>query len=821
MNKTLALPLLSTLILSGCYQTKLELLPVCQDMTDLYFCADFNKDDLSKWDTLATEGGDPDGIFDMPAKSGYLRYTAGSKGGEILMIGEDGKSKISAHDDYFIEGRIRPRQNSTTANKQLFLIAHQQGQGNWLGGGMNLQNSPSSTKVEMAVSDSGSISRPSQTSTPIYLGANDGDDGTWYKVRFDIEGDQMTLYMDGEKISNQTIPQTNINLLQPGPFGIFTNNRSFEVDYIKVGNPRLKPVLMVLDYKQPTWDSAIAGGESLDIQVSAIQSDGMTADDFTVQSSDKKIIAIHQSGDLVSLIPLSVGQAIVVFQSGSDPTLAKSITVNVEAPFVMPTQSYDLDNKVMPAINSTEQHIDTELTLTFDNSPALSARGEVRIYRSNDDVLVDTLYLQNDVNSLGYKNQEQHRNVKQNPIYLTNNTLHIQPHSDALDAGESYYIVVGDDVVSGAQIGGKEFVGLGKNSQWQFTTKTASPNPTNINVGASASSDFSTLQGALNYVMKKGDPNTPVDINLAAGTYRELLYIANQNNVTIKGVSPQDTVIEYDNYETLNSGSGKSSVGDGVEGGRSVLLVESSDNFTLQNLTLKNSHIRSSTASNQAETLYFNGSDQQRFIAKNTHFISEQDTLQLKGYSWFYNSLISGNVDFIWGNNHTALFENSEIRTLGDSKDGTNLETLGGYILQARTVATDSPGFVFLNSQFTHGAGPVGNTVAGGSTYFARSAGYSNYYDNVVLINSNVDSHIADIGWAVEGINGQPSPNPSAPTATTGWREFNTMDASGNPMDLSARQGVYLLSQQEATPYLTRSAIFSDYNNAQGWDPQP
>jgi hypothetical protein len=41
--------------------------------------------------------------------------------------------------------------------------------------------------------------------------------------------------------------------------------------------------------------------------------------------------------------------------------------------------------------------------------------------------------------------------------------------------------------------------------------------------------------------------------------------------------------------------------------------------------------------------------------------------LQLKGYAWFYKSLIVGNVDFIWGANHVALFEDSEVRSVGDS----------------------------------------------------------------------------------------------------------------------------------------------------------
>ena len=122
------------------------------------------------------------------------------------------------------------------------------------------------------------------------------------------------------------------------------------------------------------------------------------------------------------------------------------------------------------------------------------------------------------------------------------------------------------------------------------------------------------------------------------------------------------------------------------------------------------------------------------------NFVSEQDTLLLKGFSWFYNSLIAGNVDFIWGYVNTALFENSEIRTIGDSKNGNpDEDTAGGYILQARVPDISYKGFIFLNSSFTNGPGPIGNGVLDDSTYIARSGGSASYFDNITLINNRFD----------------------------------------------------------------------------------
>ena len=130
-----------------------------------------------------------------------------------------------------------------------------------------------------------------------------------------------------------------------------------------------------------------------------------------------------------------------------------------------------------------------------------------------------------------------------------------------------------------------------------------------------------------------------------------------------------------------------------------VLLAENSDLLTLERMTLKNPHLKVNGVNNQAETIYFNGTTQ-RLVAKNMDFISRQDTLQLNAYSWFYNTLIAGDVDFIWGSAKAALFENSEIRTVVDSTDASK----GGYLVQARVTSPADKGYVFLNSRLTREA---------------------------------------------------------------------------------------------------------------------
>jgi pectin methylesterase-like acyl-CoA thioesterase len=364
-------------------------------------------------------------------------------------------------------------------------------------------------------------------------------------------------------------------------------------------------------------------------------------------------------------------------------------------------------------------------------------------------------------------------------------------------------------------------VGIGKLGGWSFTTKATAPTGATLTVDDDGNADFRTVQGALSHVMQNLAKTTPVTINVKNGVYEELLYLNGKDNVTIKGESRDGVTIRYTNNESLNSGTGSSqsaSVAGSPAGGRAVMLVEASDMLVLDNLTVRNTTIRSASISGQAETVYFNSDT--RLIAKNASFLSEQDTLNLKGWAWFYNSLVAGNVDFIWGSSHAALFENSEIRSVGDSANAGS----GGYVLQARVPVATDPGYVFLNSSLTHGAGPGPShgDVPAGSTYLARSPGGTATWDNVAFINCRMDAHVATVGWAGLGVNGQPAPNPVVPNAESGWREYGSTLLDGTAIDLRMRVGGYALSDADvANRFATRARVFAGYGNGAGWNPQP
>jgi pectin methylesterase-like acyl-CoA thioesterase len=460
---------------------------------------------------------------------------------------------------------------------------------------------------------------------------------------------------------------------------------------------------------------------------------------------------------------------------------------------------------IFPSHNAINVNPDTRLRINFDNKPSIKT-GEVQIYDAATNTLVDTIKVTRDTDVLSYSGQTATRTLNVVPAQIIGNAIFISPHTNRLQYGKKYSVVIANEVFTGAQ-GGRAFTGFSA-GQWQFTAKSTGPSGTTVSVDDDGPADFGSVQGALNYVMKNVPANTAAVINVRNGFYPEALYLRDKNNVRIVGESRDGTVVRFDNYEGLNSGTN----------GRALFLIQAADMVSVENMTIFNSHQRAATSTgNQAEALYF-GSDTGRFVAKNAAFISEQDTLQLRGYSWFYNSLIAGNVDFIWGSARVGLFENSEIRSLGDSQGGGSSNS-GGYIVQARITSNAYPGFVFLNSKLTRAAGPLGNTIANAKTYLARS-GYSSSstnFDSFAFINCAMDAHIAPVGWFTEADKAR---NPLKGTAVFGFREFGSVDLAGSKLNLSARDGAYLLTQSEYTQnYANRALILASFNNGQGWNP--
>ncbi|GGY43632.1 pectinesterase family protein [Pseudoduganella albidiflava] len=777
----------------------------------LYFCDDFQGGGAAKWDLLPVPG--PNGSFrvqDEVAGSAnkVLQYTAASTGGVLALIKPAALDKVPSG-DYFVEARIRPMTNGTTGNKQLYLVTRYVDAGNWYGGGLNVQNSTASTQVEIAKMFAGSLSRPKQVRKPISM------DGPFYTVRFEMIGSTLTVYLDGENLGSVT----DSAFAARGLVGLYTANKSFQVDDVRIGDPALKPAQLTLDPAVTSF-AAEAGDAPLQVTVNARAPDS-TPDSYTAVSSNPAVAAVTMEGNVATITPVGGGTAKIVFTSGSDPLLTRTIDATIAPRFVQPTQTYPLDNATWPAAQADSEPVDLSLKLVFDKPPVLGSGGTIRVFRKADDALVDVVRLTGETDTLGYPGQAQVRKVNTVPVTIDGNAATIRLHGNKLEPGTEYYVAISDGVFTGTSLGGVPFAGIGRLGGWSFTTRAAVPSGDSVTVDDDGAADFRTVQGALNYAMQYFGKADPVTIRVKNGAYRELLFLRGKDNVSIVGESRDGVVIRYTNNDSLNSGTGASQGAStsGARGGRAIMLVEAADMLSLESLTFNNTTLRSPAISAQAETLYFN-SDGGRLVAKNAAFLSEQDTLNLKGWSWFYRTLVAGNVDFIWGSSRAALFEESEIRSVGDSSNAAN----GGYVLQARVPTAADKGFVFLNSALTHGPGPGPShgDVPNGATYLARSPGGTDSWDNIAFINCRMDRHVAAAGWAGLGVNNQPAPNPVTPDAAAGWREYGTTDLAGTPLDLGARVGGFQLSASDvAAGFSSRAQVFAGFGGGAGWEPQP
>ena len=367
------------------------------------------------------------------------------------------------------------------------------------------------------------------------------------------------------------------------------------------------------------------------------------------------------------------------------------------------------------------------------------------------------------------------RVVNCTPVRISGKSLIIRPHSGILKFGTEYYVTVDAGVIEG-------HAGVAA-GEWTFTTSAAPASASSLRVAADGSGDFCTIQRALDYADKGG-----CEISIAPGTYEETLFLRDKNNITLKGDSASGVRIVYPNCESYSNGSGGSvstrpALGSsiGKNGGRSVFLIEGGDGITLETLTIENSF---GSTNGQAETVYFNSSG--KLTVESCSLLSYQDTFLCKGVVWVHKSLIAGHCDFVWGYPKACLFEDCEIRSRA-----------AGYIVQARVQSASDKGFVFLNCKLTAEDG-----VKNGSMYLARSAGQADCFDNVTFVGCTMGPVIAAEGW-----HSKVTPNPSAPSATSGWKEYGSVDQSGKSVTGGRNALGKVLTAAEAEAFSSREAV--------------
>ncbi len=326
------------------------------------------------------------------------------------------------------------------------------------------------------------------------------------------------------------------------------------------------------------------------------------------------------------------------------------------------------------------------------------------------------------------------------PAYVDGNDAVIYLPSHALGYGHSYYVTVDAGAVTGPTT--TPFAVSGASS-WRFTTAAAPPaNLGSLSVALDGSGDFCSVQGALDAL--PANNTAPAVIELARGTYHEVIHLSHKNNVTLRGADRRATIIEGTNNNNLNPSTAT----------RSLVGVDASSGLLIENMTI---HNLTPQGGSQAEALRLQTCDQ--CVVRDADILSLQDTLLWSGRLYAKNCYIEGNVDFIWGTG-AAYFDSCEIKTVVRS----------GYNVQARNAA-GAYGYVFVDSKLTSDPGITGSTLGriDASVYPGSQVAY---------VNCQMGSHISPAGWTITG--------GFASSSLRFW-EYQSTDLSGNRLDTSQR----------------------------------
>jgi len=397
---------------------------------------------------------------------------------------------------------------------------------------------------------------------------------------------------------------------------------------------------------------------------------------------------------------------------------------------------------VTPPTATTGLNPDTRLTITFNEAVTAGVSGFLRIYDASNDSVVDTIdlvaatALRDTLRAGGALSTQLlpvqtkpiggiANNFNYYPVTVSGNTATIYPRNGVLAYNKTYYVKIEAGVFVNAS--GEAFAGVANNTTWTFSTKTAGPasGSASLTVAADGSGDFNTLQAALDFI--PAGNTVPTTIRVKPGTYFEEIGFQSKHFVTILGDDIDQTVIAYPNNNTFNNVSGVYH--------RATLVAQSVHDFTLANVTITNTTPQNGT---QAEAIVINGSSATtgRNLVTHCKFYSYQDTVQFNKQTYVSDSVIQGDVDFMWGDG-PSFFENCDIRIL----------RTGGYFTQIRNNSSNH-GFVFHNCRFIAPAGITG-------TFFGRidPAGFP--FSEVAVLDSTVgDATNNSLLATVTGVNG-------------------------------------------------------------------
>ncbi len=484
----------------------------------------------------------------------------------------------------------------------------------------------------------------------------------------------------------------------------------------------------------------------------------------------------------------------------------------------------ELPGQYFPADGAANINPDAHLQITFQSPPVLGKAGQIRIYDAADHRLVDLLDLGIPPGPTAatpspaavytpapYEYGRGHftnANTKPGtpsggaladpekyqlsiiggftdgfhfyPVIIHENTATIYPHNNLLQYGRTYYVEMDPGVLN---LKDGSFHGIAGNGGWTFSTKKRAPraNYSRLVVSADGTGDFSTLQGAIDFI--PDNHPLPVLVYVKKGAYEEIVYFRNKANITILGEDRDRVVVFYNNNEIFNPhplNLKTNEVPGTFPSRRAAFAVDHCKRINLVNLTVK------TTAYGQAEGLLLNGEE---IIVSNVTIVGSGDALQSNGSAYFSDCKIIGDGDTILGRG-PAFFNNCQ------------LSSMGPFMWIRNTAANH--GNVFVNSQF--------ETRGTAQTVIARAPtnGGKDYpFSETVLINCRLNG-IDPVGWGPIG----------GDTSNIRYWEHNSTNLrDGTPIDSNRRHPASRQLTMEKD-----SALIARYQDPSfvlgGWTPQ-
>ncbi|HEY5282070.1 MAG TPA: hypothetical protein VIM14_04705, partial [Polyangia bacterium] len=323
--------------------------------------------------------------------------------------------------------------------------------------------------------------------------------------------------------------------------------------------------------------NAIGGAVST---VTAVPDDPSVAS-VTIDSSDTNstlTISGHKGGVTT----------VTVTNTGDPNASTNTQTILVAVNDYATTDNYGSEALVAyPAPGATGAFPDGELALTFDAVPTLNRGGRIKIFKLSDGTEVDSIGFADESQTFGTTVIK----VGSQLVRVDGNTIYFTPHPGKITYGTDYYVVIPTTSITG-KLNSVDFSGfsnLKDVATWKFTTKAAPTlDVTNVTVDGSQTSkaNFRSLGAALTMIAASATAPANVTINVAAGTYRELLRYTGPGSATRQTIIIQGPKGNQQGDNCTFQYANGNSVNGSTQTRASFYFTGA--NLVLQNITLRN-----------------------------------------------------------------------------------------------------------------------------------------------------------------------------------------------------------------------------------------